>query len=139
MRHLFFTMALLAITFGLGQYALANGASKLPEPVAQSKLKCADPGLDGQKGKLQQGTAATVEVVAEEPEVVGPVKITSKTKESAPPSVVLPGREVKEVKEVSEPKKESTSLTFSFLYYLFYKFSVSDFIQTPSYTGSFLQ
>ncbi len=126
MRHLS-TLALFAILIGFGHFAMANGG---PAPLLQVKknvnsCSARDAQTQGQKGKPKQDTAATAEV-AETEEAIPKVK-------EALPAPPAAGKTPTEVKEGSGGKKESTSLTFNFLYYIFYKFSVSDFFQTPSY------
>lgn len=131
MRHLS-TLIFLTILCGLGHIALANGG---PSPMVQVKKNvqsCSGPVVPGQKGKPQQEASATtakVEVVEVEAVAVPIVQ-----EPSSP--IAVAGKETKEVNKAAEVKKESSNLTFNFLYYIFYKFSVTDFFQTPSYNSS---
>lgn len=123
MRHLF-TIALLALVFGFGQLALANGGAASVDPIEKKVVQCKGahaPHSPAQKCRKQQ--AAADEKVETSPTVQENLQKGSKA-----PSVEVKNEQgIKEIREISEPKKESTNLTFSFLYYLFYKFSVSDF------------
>lgn len=125
MRHLS-TIVLSALLLGFGQLALANGLSALPEQI-EKVVRHTGPELPGQKTKPQQEKAATSTTVEVEKKAEQ-IKLSPKTTQ-------IPAADKKEVKEISEPKPESSSLTFSFLYYLFYKFSVSDFFKTPAYNN----
>lgn len=131
MRHLF-TIALLALVFGFGQLALANGGAPPVDPIEKKVVQCKgvhSPHSPDQKCRQQQ--AAADEKVEANPAVQENLQKGSKA-----PSVRIKNEQgVKEIREISEPKKESTNLTFSFLYYLFYKFSVSDFFQAPIYNN----
>ncbi|WP_017733113.1 hypothetical protein [Nafulsella turpanensis] len=51
--------------------------------------------------------------------------------EKATEAVVAPKKNVNLPKE----KGKSSSMSFNFLYYLFYKFSVTEFFETPDYNG----
>lgn len=129
MRHLF-TIALLALVFGFGHLALANGGAASVDPIEKIVVQCKGAHtLHSPKQKCKQQQAAADEKVEANPAVQENLQKRSK----APSVGIKTEQEIKEIKEVAEPKKESTNLTFNFLYYLFYKFSLSDFFQTPSY------
>lgn len=126
MRHLS-TIALIALMLGFGQFVLANEAT-VSEKKSSACPYCSNPDSLTKEGCLKMEAAAEESV-----EEVEEVTIRQK-KEVSPASTLV--REVKEPEKISTSKKEeSNSLTFSFLYYLFYKFSISDFFQAPSYNS----
>jgi hypothetical protein len=127
MRHLS-TLIIFALILGLGHFALANGG---PAPVVQAEedtKPCAGSQSPEQNGAPKQDTTTIAEAIET-------AEAMPKAKEVASPTMIT-GKNTEERKEVSEAKKENSSLTFNFLYYIFYKFSVSDFFQTPSYNGA---
>lgn len=131
MRHLF-TTGLLVLVFGFGHLALAKGGAAPFDPIEKQVVQC--------KGNhalhLSEQKCRKAEAVADEKAEANPAVQEKLQKESkAPPVGIKNEQGVKEIREVSDPKKESTNLTFSFLYYLFYKFSISDFFQSPSYSN----
>jgi hypothetical protein len=127
MRHLS-TIIIFGLILGFGHFALANG-SQVPVVQAEKNMKpCAGPQSLGQKGAPKQDTTTTTEAVEA-------AEAMPKAKEVASPAIITE-KNTKELKQVSEEKKESSSLTFNFLYYIFYKFSVSDFFQAPSYNDA---
>lgn len=129
MQHLS-TIALIALMLGFGQFVLANEAT-VSEEKSSACPYCSNPDSLTKEGCLKMEAAAEESV-----EEVEEVAILQK-KEASPASTLI--REVKEPKKISTPKKEeSNSLTFSFLYYLFYKFSINDFFQAPSYNSILL-
>lgn len=120
-------IALTALMLGFGQFVLANEA-RVPEKKNSFCPYCSNPDSLTKKECLKMEAAAK-ESVEEVKEIV-----IRQVKESAPAAALV--KEVKEPKKISPAKKEeSSSLTFSFLYYLFYKFSISDFFKTPSYNS----
>jgi hypothetical protein len=121
MRHLS-TLIIFALILGFGHFALANGDSAPVVQTEKDTKSCTGPQSPEQKGEPKQEATTTAEVMP-------------KAKEAAS-SAMITGENTKKRKEVSEAKKENSSLTFNFLYYIFYKFSLSDFFQTPSYNDA---
>lgn len=129
MRHLS-TIVLIALMLGSGHFVLAIEATGM-EQRSSACPYCSKPGSMKNMGCLKMEAAA--DELVEEVEEVN----FRQSKEESPASPLI--REVKEPNKVYTPKKEeNSSLTFSFLYYLFYKFSISDFFQAPAYNSILL-